>query len=66
MLALVLYEVTLAKGIIYLGEACLLLGVTVLYGASIFLTNRYTAGVLERRKSAKRQEVVSESSEEES
>jgi hypothetical protein len=65
MLALVLYEVILAKRIIYLAEACVLLGVTVLYGASIFLTNRYTARLLERRKGAKRKEALSESSEEE-
>ena len=42
MLALVLYDVILAKGIIFLAEACLLLGITVLYGLSIYMTNAYT------------------------
>ncbi len=56
MLALVLYDVILAKGVIFIAEACLLLGITLLYGLSIYMTNAYTKDQIEKLKES--QDVV--------
>lgn len=48
ILALIVYDVLLMKGIIYFQEACLILGMLAVYAFSIAGVNRYSQ-VLEKR-----------------
>ena len=42
--SLILYDLILLKGVIYLWEAYTLLGLTVLYIIAVYWTNRYRKG----------------------
>ena len=57
MLSLVIYDLLLSKGVIYFFEVCLLLGMTVLYAISIYLTNSYTKTQL-AKQSIQKQDVI--------
>jgi Ca2+/Na+ antiporter len=42
--SLILYDLILLKGVIYLWEAYTLLGITVLYILAVYWTNKYSLG----------------------
>lgn len=45
ILALVLYDVLLFKGVIYFYEACILVSILALYAVSIVMINKYSKGL---------------------